>query len=37
MVAADTSDSRWADGSGVDPPGGGALSGAAVAAASGGV
>jgi hypothetical protein len=37
MAAADTSDSRGADGAGVDPPGGVALSGAAVAAASGGV
>ena len=37
MAAADTRDGRWADGSGVDPTGGVALSGAAVAAASRGV
>ena len=37
MAAADTSDGRGADGSGVDPPGGVALSRAAVAAASKGV
>ena len=37
MAATDTSDGRWVDGAGVDPPGGVALSGAAVAAASRGV
>ena len=37
MAAADPSAGRGADGAGVDPPGGVALSGAAVAAASGGV
>jgi hypothetical protein len=37
LATADTSDGRGADGAGVDPPRGVALSGAAMAAASGGV
>src|SRR6266700_1917883 len=37
VAAADSSDGRGADGAGVDPPGGVALSRAAVAATSGGV